>query len=76
MAIASSQCVSVGRIVRALGLEYVRSLRINMETGSAVAVVAEQYATADQLGRLADELETKEGVLVPKGEWERANEAK
>ena len=76
MAIATSHGNAVSRIVDALGLKYVRSLRLSMELNSAVAIVTEQYVTGDQLERLAGELETKEWVLVPRGEWERANPAK
>lgn len=76
MAIATSQGNAVSRIVDALGLKYVRSLRLSMELNSAVAIVTEQYVTGDQLERLAGELETKEWVLVPRDEWERANPAK
>jgi hypothetical protein len=47
-----------------------------MDVDSAVAIVTEQYVTGDQLGRLAAELETKEWVLVPREDWERANAAK
>jgi hypothetical protein len=75
MAIATTTNSAVGRIIDALGLKYVRSLRLNMELNSVVAVVTEQYVTVDQLERLAGELETKEWVLVPKAEWERATEA-
>ena len=76
MAIATSQGNAAGRIVDALGLKYVRSLRLSMELNSAVAIVTEQYVSGDQLERLAGELETKEWVLVPRDEWERANAAK
>jgi hypothetical protein len=76
MAIATSQGNAVGRIVDALGLKYVRSLRLSMELNSVVAIVTEQYVTGDQLERLAGELETKEWVLVPRDEWERSNAAK
>lgn len=76
MAIATSQGNAVSRIVDALGLKYVRSLRLSMELNSAVAIVTEQYVTGDQLERLAGELETKEWVLVPRDEWERSNAAK
>ena len=71
MAIATSQGNAVARIVDALGLKYVRSLRLNIELGSVVAIVAEQYVTGDQLERLAGELETKEWVLVPRDEIDR-----
>ena len=76
MAIATSQGNAVARIVDALGLKYVRSLRLSMELNSVVAIVTEQYVTGDQLERLAGELETKEWVLVPRDEWERSNAAK
>ena len=76
MAIATSQCNAASRIVDALGLKYVRSLRLSMELNNAVAIVTEQYVSGDQLERLASELETKEWVLVPRDEWERANAAK
>ena len=76
MAIATSQGNAASRIVDALGLKYVRSLRLSMELNSAVAIVTEQYVSGDQLERLAGELETKEWVLVPRDEWERANAAK
>ena len=72
MAIATTSNSAVARILDALGLKYVRSLRLNMEWNSAVAVVTEQYVTGDQLERLAGTLETKEWVLVPKDEWDRA----
>jgi hypothetical protein len=72
MAIATTADSAIPRILNALGLEHVRSLRLNMELNSAVAVVTEQYVTGDQLERLAGELETKEWVLVPKADWEAA----
>jgi len=75
MAIATITNSAVGRIIDALGLKYVRSLRLNMELDSAVAVVTEQYVTGDQLERLAGAIETKEWVLVPKDEWDRVTEA-
>ncbi len=71
MAIATTN-PAIPRILNALGLENVRSLRLNMELNSAVAVVTEQYVTVGQLDRLAGELETKEWVLVPKADWEAA----
>jgi hypothetical protein len=76
MAIATPGCGPVRRVVEALGLQNVRSLRLSMDVDSAVAIVTEQYVTGDQLGRLAAELETKEWVLVPREDWERANAAK
>jgi hypothetical protein len=72
MAIATTTNSAIPRILDALGLKYVRSLRLNMELNSAVAVVTEQYVTGDQLERLAMALETKEWVLVPRDEWEHA----
>lgn len=76
MAIATPGCGPVRRLVDALGLQHVRSLRLSMELDSAVSIVTEQFVTGDQLGRLAAELETKEWVLVPRDEWERANAPK
>jgi len=76
MAIATPGCGPVRRVVEALGLQNVRSLRLSMELDSAVAIVTEQYVTGDQLGRLAAEFETKEWVLVPRDEWERAKAAR
>ena len=73
MAIATPDCGPVRRIIDALGLKYVRSLRLSMELDSAVAIVTEQYVSGDQLDRLATALETKEWVLVPRREWEQAN---
>ena len=58
------------RIIKALGLEHCRSIRMSMEAGSVVAVVTEQYVSGDQLGRLAYELETNHWVLVSKSEYE------
>ena len=75
MAIATTTNSAIPRILDALGLKYVRSLRLNMELNNAVAVVTEQYVTGDQLERLAGALETKEWVLVPKDEWDRATKA-
>ena len=73
---ATSYGSGAARIVEALGLKNVRSMRLNMEAGSVVAVVTEQYVSGDQLEWLAGELERKEWVLVPKDEWDRANAAK
>lgn len=76
MAIALPHHSSVRRIVDALGLKYVRSLRLSMESDSCVAIVTEQYVADDQLDRLATELETKHWVLVPREQWEQASLAK
>jgi hypothetical protein len=76
MAIATPDCGPVRRIIDALGLKYVRSLRLSMELDSVVAIVTEQYVSGDQLDRLATALETKEWVLVPRTEWEQANTPK
>jgi len=73
---ATSYRSGAARIVEALGLKNVRSMRLNMEAGSVVAVVTEQYVSGEQLDGLAGELERKEWVLVPKDEWDRANAAK
>lgn len=70
MAIAPSNSPPVVRLLKALGLENVRSLTLSAKTNSAVAVVTEQFVTGEQLDRLADELETKEWVLVPRAEWD------
>lgn len=75
MAIATPVHSAIPRILDALGLKHVRSLRLNMDVDSAVAVVTEQFVTGDQLERLAGALETKEWVLVPKDEWDRATKA-
>ena len=61
---------AINRILDALGLENVRSLKISAEVNSAVAVVTEQYVTGTQMDALATALETKDWVLVPKAEWE------
>jgi hypothetical protein len=50
---ATSYGSGAARIVEALGLKNVRSMRLNMETGSVVAVVTEQYVSGDQLEGLA-----------------------
>jgi hypothetical protein len=62
---------AINRILAALGLENVRSLKINAAVNDAVTVVTEQYVTGSQLDDLATALETKEWVLVPKdaGRW-------
>jgi hypothetical protein len=62
---------AINRILAALGLKNVRSLKISAEVNSAVAVVTEQYVTGTQVDDLATALETKEWVLVPKdaGRW-------
>jgi hypothetical protein len=62
---------AINRILAALGLENVRSLKINAAVNDVVTVVTEQYATGTQLDDLAAALETKEWVLVPKdaGRW-------
>jgi hypothetical protein len=62
---------AINRILAALGLDNVRSLKINAAVNSAVAVVTEQYVTGTQMDDLATALETKEWVLVPKdaGRW-------
>lgn len=73
---ATSYGSGAARIVEALGLKNVRSMRLNMEAGSVVAVVTEQYVSGEQLDGLAGELERREWVLVPKDEWDRANAAK
>jgi len=61
---------AINRILAALGLEKVRSLKISAEVNSAVAVVTEQYVTGTQMDDLATALETKEWVLVPKADYE------
>ena len=60
---------AVNRILAALGLEKVRSLKISATVNSAVTVVTEQYATGTQVDNLAAALETKEWVLVPRAGW-------
>ena len=57
---------AINRILAALGLENVRSLKINAAVNDVVTVVTEQYATGTHLDDLATALETKEWVLVPK----------
>ena len=76
MAIATTTNSATSRILDALGLKYVRSLKMKMEVNDVVVIVTEQYGTSDQLERLAGELETKEWVLVPRSEWDRSTEAK
>ncbi len=61
---------AINRIIAALGLKYVRSLKINAAVGDVVTVVTEQYATEDQLGGVAAAIETRQWVLVPKDEWQ------
>jgi len=73
---ATSYGSVAARIVEALGLKNVRSMRLNMEAGRVVAVVTEQYVSGDKLEGLAGELERNEWILVPKDEWDRANTAK
>jgi len=62
---------AINRILAALGLENVRSLKINAAVNDVVTVVTEQYVTGTQMDDLAAALETKEWVLVPKdaGRW-------
>jgi hypothetical protein len=67
---------AINRILAALGLENVRSLKISAEVNSAVAVVTEQYVTGTQMDDLATALETKEWVLVPKAEYKYLEEEK
>lgn len=67
---------AINRILAALGLENVRSLKINAAVNDVVTVVTEQYATGTQLDDLATALETKEWVLVPKAEAEYLEEVK
>jgi len=57
---------AINRILAALGLEKVRSLKINAGVNRPVTIVTEQYVTERQLDDLATALETKEWVLVPK----------
>jgi hypothetical protein len=57
---------AINRILAALGLENVRSLKINAAVNDVVTVVTEQYVTGTQMDDLATALETKEWVLVPK----------
>jgi hypothetical protein len=61
---------AINRILAALGLENVRSLKISAAVNDAVTVVTEQYVTDTQMENLAAALETKEWVLVPKAEYE------
>jgi hypothetical protein len=70
---ATSFGSGAARIVEALGLKNVRSMRLNMQADSVVAVTTEQFVSGEQLDGLAGELELREWVLVPKGEWDRAN---
>jgi hypothetical protein len=69
---------AINRILAALGLENVRSLKINAAVNDVVTVVTEQCATGTQLDDLATALETKEWVLVPKdaGRWIAVSERK
>ncbi len=76
MAIATTTNSAISRILDALGLKYVRSLKMNMEVNDVVTIVTEQYVTGDQMERLAGEIETKEWMLVPKGECDRSIEPK
>jgi hypothetical protein len=61
----------IARIADALGLRNVRSLRINAEAGDIITATTVQYVTGDKLAGLADELERKEWVLVPRDEVAR-----
>jgi len=70
---ATSYGSGAARIVEALGLKNVLSMRLNMEADSVVVVVTEQCVSGEQLDGLAGELERSEWVLVPKDEWDRAN---
>jgi hypothetical protein len=67
---------AITRILAALGLENVRSLKINAAVNDAVMVVTEQYVTGTQVDDLAAALETKEWLLVPKAEYEYLEEVK
>lgn len=61
---------AINRILAALGLENVRSLKISAAVNDVVTVVTEQYVTGTQMDDLAEALETKEWLLVPKAEWQ------
>jgi hypothetical protein len=67
---------AITRILAALGLENVRSLKINAAVNDVVTVVTEQYVTGTQMDDLAVALETKEWMLVPKatGRWVSVDE--
>jgi hypothetical protein len=67
---------AASRICDALGLKNVRALSLSMAVEDAVMLTVTQYATGDQFNRLADELESRQYVLVPKGEWDRVTQAK
>jgi hypothetical protein len=67
---------AAARICDSLGLKNVRSLSLSMAVDDLTMVTATQYVTGDQFNRLADELETRQYVLVPKDEWDRVTQAK
>jgi len=68
--------IAAARICDSLGLKNVRSLSLSMAVDDLTMVTATQYVTGDQFNRLADELETRQYVLVPKDEWDRVTQAK
>ena len=76
MQIANGTHKTAARICDALGLKDVRALSLSMAVDHAVMLTATQYATVDQMERLAGELETRQYVLVPKDEWDRVTQAK
>lgn len=75
MTIATTNNSAAQRIVEALGLRNVRSLKIDMRVNAPVVIITEQFATTDQIERVAAALETKQWVLVAKSDWDRLTNA-
>ena len=71
MRFATGMHEATGRIIKALGLDNVRALSLTMAHDDVVVVTVTQCVTGKQLEQIADELETRQYVLVPKSEWER-----
>ena len=61
---------AIVRLVKALGLDpdAVRSVSLNLAVNDVVIVRTEQYATGEQIDRVAAEIEAGEYVLVPKSD--------
>jgi hypothetical protein len=65
---------ATARIVAALGLRNVRSLRLSIEVGNVITVTAEQFVLKDELDQIALVLETNDFVMMTKEEWGRVKE--
>ena len=63
------------RIVDALGLSSCRGFTLKASVDDVARIQAERYVTGEQLDGVANALETKDYVLVPREEYDRLVES-